>query len=112
MTSLKLMENRILVIKVNFGHLQHAVDCSKLLLSESLIACANITECRSLYNWEGESVDEDEVILSLKSTTANKVLLIQRIKELHSYDLPAILISEHEVNEEYYKWVVNCCKKS
>ena len=105
----EMKTNNILLIKINFGHLQNAVDCSKVLLSEKLIACANITECRSIYNWENVLTDEDELVLSVKSTINLKDKLILRIKELHTYELPAIFISESEVNQEYFEWVLNCC---
>lgn len=105
----KMKNNTLLIAKSTFGHLQQAVDCSRILLDEKLIACANITECRSIYNWKNELIDEDEVVLDVKSLVENKLKLIARIKELHSYELPAILISEVEVNEDYYNWVLNCC---
>lgn len=63
-----------------------------MLLDEGLIACANILPAmRSLYVWRGESYDESEVGVLLKTNTARLTRVTTRLTELHPYDEPAIL---------------------
>ena len=72
------------------------------LLSEQLIACANIFGSRSLYRWQGET--EAVLIcktLSSRARAARKVAL-----RLHSYELPCVLtFSPVDSNYGFLAWV-------
>lgn len=61
------------------------------VVEERLAACANIAESiTSIYRWQGEVVEGQEALLTLKSSATRLELLIHRISELHSYEVPAI----------------------
>jgi periplasmic divalent cation tolerance protein len=86
-----------------------AVHISTALVRERLAACANVsTGTRSIYEWEGIIQLDNEVTLILK-TTADKVeKLVERAKEIHSYDVPCITVSPIVGgNIEYLKWVAS-----
>ncbi|HWI29111.1 MAG TPA: divalent-cation tolerance protein CutA [Stellaceae bacterium] len=56
-----------------------------------LAACATVIPgARSTYWWEGEVQESPEAVLILKTTEAQLEALVQRVKELHSYDCPCI----------------------
>ena len=61
------------------------------LLSEKLIACANILpEVESIFEWEGAPSTTKEVAVMFKTTADLLDKLIVRLGELHPYDTPAI----------------------
>ena len=65
---------------------------ARTLLDEGLIACANLVPgVVSLYRWEGEVQEEGETLLLLKSRMELVPRLLERIPELHPYELPEVL---------------------
>lgn len=96
----------ILVFETTFGDLNTAMDTVKSLVEENLVACAHISSPEiSLYKWEGELKDEPELRVTLKTSLGRKDKLIERLKELHSYELPQIIWREVNATEEYDQWV-------
>ena len=87
---------------------KEAENIAKTLLDKNLIACANMFPVRSLYNWKGKLSDEQEFYLVMK--TSKKSEVIQKIKELHSYDLPCIISHQVEANQDYATWVEETTK--
>lgn len=80
------------------------------LLEEHLIACANIIpSITSLYWWEGKIIEDQEVIFFLKTAPELEEKVIQRIKELHPYDIPAIyaIPSTNLIFGPYLEWINN-----
>ena len=65
---------------------------ARALLEENLIACANLVPgVVSLYRWEGELQEEGETLLLLKSRMELLPRLLERVPELHPYELPEVL---------------------
>lgn len=65
---------------------------AETVVGERLAACANILPpIRSIYWWEGklESAGEVAVLLKTRETLADP--LIERVRELHSYECPCIV---------------------
>lgn len=65
---------------------------AKLMLSNKLIACANILPAvESVFEWEGNCSSSEEVAVLFKTTIGMLDEAIQRLGECHPYDTPAIL---------------------
>jgi len=97
---------KITIIYIPCGSEDEAAMIASTLLSERLIACANIHASRSLYMWEGRLADEIEYILLAKTTEARAPAAEQRAGELHSYEIPCILaIQADSAGEGYARWV-------
>ncbi len=79
------------------------------LLEERLIGCANVVpRVRSLYRWEGGICDDTEVVLFMESPADLVDRACARLGELHSYDVPKIIVLEPErVNAEYRAWLID-----
>ena len=79
----------------------------KSLVREKRCACVNIIPgMESFYFWEGELVEDHEVVLLIKSIQGSFTDLANRIKELHSYDVPAIFsLAFQEADKQYLAWV-------
>ena len=65
---------------------------AKALVEERLAACVNVSQVRSYFYWEGKSCDETEELMIIKTEVRLVERLKARIKELHSYELPEIII--------------------
>lgn len=62
------------------------------LIDEGLIACANmIVGVRSIFMWDGERGQGEEIGTLLKTNSAMLNAATARLSELHPYDEPAIL---------------------
>lgn len=74
-----------------FGDEDSAARVADALLSEGLIACANILpEIRSLYVWKGERGDGREVAVLFKTRAGLLDAAVARLETLHPYETPAI----------------------
>ena len=81
------------------------------LLEERLVACVNMLgPVVSRYHWEGKIDEGREMVLLMKTTTALKEQLRQRIRDLHSYTVPEVLEFEADSGlESYLDWVKGSC---
>lgn len=79
------------------------------LVDERLAACVNILPgCHSVFRWEGEVQEEDEVLLIVKTRAAVFPALERRVQELHSYHVPEIIALPIERGtQSYLAWLVN-----
>ena len=83
----------VVTVYATFTHPGQAQDIGMALVEERLAACVNILQpCRSIYRWEGVVQSATETPALFKTTLDKTDALIARIKELHSYDVPAIVV--------------------
>ena len=77
------------------------------LVGERLAACANLVpQVRSIYRWQGEVVEDKELLLLVKTTTHAFPKLKERVKALHPYTVPEIVaLPIAEGNREYLDWL-------
>jgi periplasmic divalent cation tolerance protein len=78
----------------------------RMLVEEKLIACANYFPINSIYRWKGAVEESAEVAIIAKTRTALMERLIQRVKELHSYEVPCVVSWKiEEGNPDYLQWI-------
>lgn len=83
----------VAVVYSTLGKIQDARRISKILVEEQLVACVNIVpKIESFYKWKGKIENDEEVIIIAKTVDANVKKTIQRIKQLHPYELPDIVV--------------------
>lgn len=79
---------------------------AKLLVEERLAACVNVTGVRSFYRWQGELCVDKECLLIIKSDKSKVDRIIARIEDVHSYEVPEILVLPIVAgSEQYLEWV-------
>ncbi|MDY6958055.1 MAG: divalent-cation tolerance protein CutA [Halobacteriota archaeon] len=79
---------------------------ARALVEERLAACVNVSGVNSYFIWEEEFCSEKEALLIIKSLTVNVERIIERVKELHDYDLPEIIaIPIIAGDKRYLNWV-------
>ncbi|HBO83394.1 MAG TPA: divalent-cation tolerance protein CutA [Deltaproteobacteria bacterium] len=77
------------------------------IVKDGLAACCNIVpRIKSIFKWKGEVCTENEVLLLIKSKASLFNRLRDRIKELHSYEVPEIIAFPitHGL-PDYFKWM-------
>ena len=80
---------------------------AKEFVKNKTVACVNISKISSIYSWKGKVEDTSEYIAIFKTTTKNKKLLKQKIKDTHPYNVPEIAeIDVTSINDSYLKWLV------
>jgi len=85
---------------------KEAEKISNSLLKKKLIACANIHESTSIYNWKGKKVQEKESIVFCKTSAKKASAAEKEIARIHSYEVPCILrLPVLKANPAYAKWV-------
>ena len=86
---------------------QEAKRLGEKLVSERLAACVSVVpKMSSVYRWRGEIERADEALILIKTSQEKLDRLIPRIKELHSYEVPEVLVFPIERGSpEYLKWL-------
>ena len=80
------------VVLVTAPGLDVARDLARALVEAKLAACVNLVPgVRSVYRWEGEVHEDEEVLLVVKTRADRGAALANRIREIHPYDLPEVL---------------------
>ena len=75
------------------GNEEEARRIGKALVQEELAACVNIFPgMRSVYRWKGAVEEDEECAMILKISRENADEVVERIRELHSYELPCVVM--------------------
>ena len=83
---------------------------AKTLVEKKIAACVNLfSGMRSIYRWEGEVQEEQEVLLMIKTQTGlMENQLIPLVQELHPYDVPEIIALPIVAGEKnYLDWILS-----
>jgi periplasmic divalent cation tolerance protein len=98
--------SNIAIVYALFPEVETAKTIARYIVSEGLAACANIlAPCISIYEWDGTAQENEEAPVLFKTREDLAQALIARITELHSYDLPAILMWSAEASSAFSNWV-------
>jgi len=83
-----------------------AAELAETLVDERLAACVNAVGCQSTYRWEGTVETDAETILLIKTTPEGYDQLVERIKQLHPYDVPCIeRFDATAVDDRFGEWL-------
>lgn len=77
------------------------------LVEEGVVACGNILPgVTSIYRWKGAVEHDREALIVFKTTTQGARRLVERVPELHPYDVPEVLVLDVETGHgPYLEWV-------
>lgn len=100
--------NGVLLVLTNVPDEETAEEIAQALLRERLAACVNVlAPCRSVYRWQGDVEEADEIPLLIKTTVDRHAALQARLVELHPYDVPEVLAWRPDaVFPAYASWVI------
>ena len=87
---------------------------ARSLVESRLAACVNLVPgIRSVYRWEGEVEEADEVLLVAKTTAARLEELERALVGLHPYDVPeCVALDPSRVEASYLAWLAGACGKA
>ena len=99
-------EGEFVFVYSTFGSMGDAERAAEALVREKLAACVNIHGgMRSVYDWKGTVEKEDEVAAFIKTRAALAGRVMARLRELHPYEVPAMLVLPIAGgNEDYLDW--------
>lgn len=73
------------------------------LVEEELAMCVNIIEdIKSVYRWEGKVEIGHESLLMAKSVSDNIEALIEKVRDIHPYEVPEIITTEITTGNQDY----------
>jgi periplasmic divalent cation tolerance protein len=86
---------------------QEAEKITQGLLNERLIACGNIiNSVNSFFYWQGKIENADECLVVMKSRLDLFAEVADRVKGLHSYEVPEVLaLPLVEGSQAYLDWM-------
>ncbi len=80
---------------------KEAMTIAQALIDQELAACVNVVPAiRSLYRWKGKIWNEVENMMFIKTTAGQFEEVKKTIKELHSYELPEVLLIKIDDGEK------------
>ncbi len=84
-----------------------ADEFARLLVSRGVAACVNLLAVRSVYHWQGETHDDPEVLLVVKTTDERVEEIEMVLKDEHPYDVPELVVLEPaHVEASYLAWLL------
>jgi len=102
------MIETILIVLCTVPGNEEAKLIARTLLKKKLAACCNIIPAvQSVYYWEGDIKESDEVMLVIKTTQKSYEQLEKEIKMIHSYSVPEIIATKIETGSSaYIDWIL------
>lgn len=95
-----------IAVMTTVGNPGEASRLAHALVERKLAACAHISEIASVFTWKGTVRDEREFQVLFKTTREQYPAVERAIRELHSYELPAIhAVAFDHVYEPYAAWI-------
>ena len=86
------MNTETTLIYITAGSAEEARSIGRKLVEERLAASVNIfNNIQSIYWWGGRMQEESEAVLIAKTKKALIPELIEKVKAMHSYELPCIV---------------------
>ena len=81
---------------------------ARAAVEERLAACAHVTPVTSVYRWRGNVEEQAEWLCHLKTTPDQAQRLMARIRALHGYEVPEILVTPLLSGyQPYLQWVAD-----
>jgi len=82
---------------------------ARALVEDRLAACVNLLPgVRSVYRWDGDVVVDEEVLLVIKTTSAQLQALRERLPALHPYETPELVVlAVTDGLPAYLQWIAD-----
>jgi len=92
---------------VTVPNIEEGKNIANILVESKLAACVNIIQnVISIYRWKGNIERENEMLLIIKTTENKCDLIIQKVREIHSYSNPECVAFKIEKGSKIYlDWI-------
>jgi periplasmic divalent cation tolerance protein len=104
-----MAKSKYATIFITVPNRKEAENIAKKLLEEKLVACVNIVPgISSYYWWKGKIEFSKELLLIIKTERQRMSKIISKVKSLHSYTVPEIiLLPIIDGNKDYLNWITD-----
>ena len=86
---------------------KRADELAASLVEEQLAACVNVhAPMMSTYRWKGAVEREAERQIVIKTTPQRREAVEARLRTLHPYELPELVVIDARSSEAYGRWVI------
>lgn len=98
---------RIVFVYTTYPSVVEAEKAGRGLVEQELAACVNILPGMvSIYRWQGAIERGEEAVMIIKTRATLAEAVRAMVKEMHSYETPAILVIPIEsVDRDYLDWL-------
>ncbi len=92
---------------VTVPNLEEGRKIAKILVENKLVACVNIIQnIYSIYRWKEKIEENNEHLLLIKTTEEKSELIIQKINEIHSYEIAECVgVKIEKGSKKYLNWI-------
>lgn len=106
------MKDEAAVLYTTWPDAESAAAAGRLLVQERLCACVNIlAPLRSVYRWDGATLEAVEVPALFKTTAEGAARLKDRIVALHPYETACVVmipVARQGSNDAFLAWIRDC----
>jgi periplasmic divalent cation tolerance protein len=92
-------------ISITCGSHGEAAAIADALVNARLVACAHLAPIASVYEWKSVVEHDDEVLLTAITRVGRFDAIVDLVRSMHSYELPAITSVAVSGTAEYLAWV-------
>lgn len=102
-----MQQDDVILVLTNAPGEVLAKNIAQLVVQEDLAACVSIAApMLSIYKWKEQIESAQEIQLTIKTTWGRYEMLSARIKELHPYEVPEIIVIPVTAGDNaYIQWV-------
>jgi periplasmic divalent cation tolerance protein len=81
-----------IVVLITASSMAEAQSIGRALVEKRIAACVNVVPgLRSLFRWQGAIEDQEETLMLVKSRAERLPLILETVKQLHSYSVPEVI---------------------
>jgi len=97
------------VILNTTSNIEEAKKIANALVKSKLAACVNIIpKIISIYSWKNDIWEDEEYLLFIKTKKDKFEAVRDKIKSIHSYELPeVIMLNIQDGLQDYLSWINN-----
>ena len=101
------MKGHPVVVFITAPTSEEAKSIGRHLVEKGLAACASIVPgIQSLFIWNGKFSQENEILIIVKSIQEKVKEIVAVVKEMHSYDVPEIIVLPVvDGSKDYLDWL-------
>ena len=101
-----------ITILASVSSCKEAEKIADVLVDAKLAACVSILQnIKSIYKWQGKKVRSKEILLFIKSKEDKFKQIAEKIKSLHSYQVPEIIaLPIIKGSKDYLDWIKQTVK--
>jgi len=99
-----------IIVYITCGNKEEAEKIGQAIVEEKLAACVNYFPINSIYHWKGKIEKGQEYVLICKTAREKFTKIKNKVKQMHSYELPVIVFWKIRAEKEVLDWIDNSTK--